>query len=320
MQDHPAVTLETTMQSILGLRTPDNKPPVDARFNDITIRHLIESTSGLDNNFVFRSLEATAAAKAGLPATPSQLERYGASLALNGKPGDPKHVVYSNAGYFMAGRVLAKLRGTTDYVQALQPLLKPLQMKRVRLSRTLLALQAPDEARYHDYGLSVAKSIRSDQRPIVPIQYGAWDCDLAEGAGGLSVAITDIARMAAMLSQPQGNPVFTPATYSALFENAANATATLTGPEAHGYHGFDGVRRLPQGAGYRGNKGGYFTGSQSAIDVTTNGLSFAIAVNGNEHEGVGNAWSSLTQPFAKKHDWPKGDLFPQFGMAALAAI
>ena len=110
MQEHPSITLETTMQSVLRLRTPDNKPPVDARFNDITIRHLLECTSGLDNSFIFRSLEATAAAKSKLPATALQLERYGASLALNGKPGDPKHVVYSNAGYFMAGRVLAKLQ------------------------------------------------------------------------------------------------------------------------------------------------------------------------------------------------------------------
>ena len=192
-------------------------------------------------------------------------------------------------------------------------------MKRVRFSRTLFALQAPDEARYHDYGLSVSKSIRSDQRPIVPTQYGAWDCDLMEAAGGLSVAITDIARVAAMLSQPQGNPVFTPETYHALFENAANATATLKGPEAHGYHGFDSVRRLPGGTGYRGTKGGFLTGSQAALDVTTSGLSFALAVNGNEHEGVGNAWYSLTQPFAKKYDWLKGDLFPQFGMTSLAA-
>jgi CubicO group peptidase (beta-lactamase class C family) len=319
MQERPSVTLDTTMQSILRLRTPDNKPPVDARFNDITIRQLIESTNGFDNGLIWRSVEAAAAAKASLPATSDQVERFAASLGLTGVPGDPKHVTYSNAGYFMAGRILARLRKTDDLVQALQPFLKPLMIGRVRSARSIFAAQAPDEARYHEYQLSTSQSGRSPQRPIVPTQYGGWDAEMAGGAGGLSVAVTDVARIAAMLSMREGNPVLSPSSYDALFENAATATATLTGPEAHGYHGFDGVKKLGKGLGYRGNKGGFLTGSQTDIEVNTNSLSFVVAINGNEREGGADSnWITLIRPIAAKYDWPSNDLFPQFGMASLS--
>ena len=320
MQERPSITLDTTMQSILRLRTPDDKPPVDARFDDITIRQLIESTNGLDNGLVWKSVEAAAAAKAPLPATPGQIERFAATLRLTGAPGDPKHVTYSNAGYFMAGRILARLRKTDDLIQALQPFLKPLMIARVRSARSILTAQAPDEARYHDYYLRTSQSARSPQRPTVPTQYGGWDAEMAGGAGGLSVAVTDVARIAAMLALREGNPVLNPSSYDALLENAANATATLTGPEAHGYHGFDSMKKLAKGHGYHGGKGGFFTGSQSDIDVDTNGLSYVIAINGNEREdGAASNWLKLIRPIAAKYDWPSTDLFPRFGMTSFAS-
>ena len=41
------ITLDTKMQDILHLRTPDGKEPADSNFNRITLRHLIAHRTGL---------------------------------------------------------------------------------------------------------------------------------------------------------------------------------------------------------------------------------------------------------------------------------
>ena len=319
MQEQPAITLDTTMQSVLRLTTLDGKPPVDARFGKITLRHLIESTSGLNNGLIWGSLDIAKATKKSLPTDVGDMERFVAGAPLAWEPGDPKHVTYSNLGYFMAGRVVAKLRNKHTFFEALAPVLHALQMTRTRSARSLLTAQAHDEAHYHVDGLPTNASVRSDQRPIVPAQYGGFDTEIHEGAGGLSAAPIDTARLMAMLCARDSNPVLRPDTRDLWLDNAALATKTLSGPDAHGYHGFDyASKRDGKDGGYSGAKGGSLPGTGTAVFLNTLKLSYAYASNGNARDAKPD-WLRRTMPIAGKRDWGTDDLFPHFGMASFTS-
>jgi hypothetical protein len=93
----------------------------------------------------------------------------------------------------------------------------------------------------------------------------------------------------------------------------------------HGCHDFDAVTKIGDGV-YSGQKGGYLVTSQSSIYFETNGISFAIAWNSHTTKPGGpknEQWYPNFQPVldaARKHDWGKTDLFPMYGMPALADV
>lgn len=332
LQQNPQITLNTKMQSILKLTQPNGSAPKDARFANITLRHLLESNSGLKQNLVWQGEAAAKAAGGSLPATPNQLARYGASFDLTGDPGSTTNVVYGNFDYFMLSQVIAKLAGASSFEQALNTLvLTPLKMTRTRGSRSLIGAQASDEARHHlrVYNpangwpllpMQLGASVKTAAKPQVAAQYGAWDYELFDGCGGLSSAVVDVARLVAMFSDRIGNPILSDTTLDSLFTEAANATSNLSGPgSAHGYHGFDwavvddAVNKV-----YRASKGGWLPGQGTVATFMTSGFGFVIAQNGNAGAGVTTKWYDAVAAAAKAHPWSNADLFNDFGMPSLA--
>ena len=79
-QLHPEITLETRMQDVLQLTTPTGGSPTDPDFEDITLQHLLESTSGLNNDIIWHDVQPRDAFGATLPITPMQLARWGLRL------------------------------------------------------------------------------------------------------------------------------------------------------------------------------------------------------------------------------------------------
>lgn len=330
MQQNPNITLNTTMQSVLNLTQPDGSQPKDSRFKDIRIRHLLESNSGIPSNLHRHSKQAASAAGSSLPATHNQIMRYIASFDLTGNPGASNNVVYGNVGYFMLSQMIAKLASTSSFEQALNTLvLAPLKMTRTRGARTLVSSQASDEARYHDDRhnpdakkledvvgeLGITDSLKTASQPKVAAQYQECDLELMDGTGGLSSAVVDMARLAAMFSDRSGNPVLSNSMLDALFKNAADAYSNLTGPDAHGYHGFDWAKIIdPAKNVYYGQKGGSLAGVATGIRITTGGFSYAYARNGSIN--ISDAILEIMN-IAEAHAWPAKDLFVDFGMPSL---
>jgi CubicO group peptidase (beta-lactamase class C family) len=319
------LTLDTTLQSVLNLKTPSGGAPVDPKFGQITIRHMLESTCALNGGVMWTDIETTTAFKTVLPVSPMQLASFCATLKLEGTPGDPKNVVYSNTGYFLLSQVVAKLRNASSFEAAIQStLLKPLNLQRVRQSISLVNQQQADEARYHltQYDpknglvpLVVGASLRSPDRPLVAQQYGAWSMENFDGSGGLSSSVVDVARLVASLSLRKGNPILSEQMLVTWLNNTVKATQTLTGPAKHGFHGFDGmVAPDAKNHVYQGGKGGWLPSHQSGASFTTGGLSYIIAINGNTKPGVTVEWEPEVRAIAEKQNWGTTDLFPQYGM------
>ena len=348
--------LDTTLQSILHLKTPAKvdrsqalpgeilKPrqggnlrpataaPKDNRFGNITLRNLLEMSSGLDADLDWADLQTAEAFGSSLPVSAEQLASYCASEKLWATPGDHARQAYNNTGYLMLSLAVARLRNAPYFVDAIGPtLLRPLSIRRVRDSRSLRSDQLPDEAHYDADSPETDPSVMTPDRPAVPLGYGTENIQNFLGGGGLSAAVTDMARLLAALSM-KNSPVLSNDTRLLMLDNAAktndgHAVTDQLGHQdnTHGCHGFDAVTKTGDGV-YSGQKGGYLVTSQSSIYFETNGISFAVAWNSHTTKPGGpknDQWYPNFQPVldaARKHDWGRTDLFPMYGMPALTNV
>lgn len=307
-----AFTLDTLLQDAL----PDiaNGPAV-TNWNLITIRHLLEMTSGITSSILGNDAQVSST----LPITAFQMAQWLYRQPLNNTPGDSKQANYSNAGYMLLGLIVARMHGAPDFISGLATVLKALQITRVRAAVSAATAQPGDEARYHSRPLQTAQSVIVTGQPFCALGYGDGNLENAGGGGGLSAAATDVARVLAALSAFD-NQMMSSATLQTWLTNAKNATANLSGPDAHGYHGFDSVSQDASTHDFSGVKGGYLDTSQNGVQFTQNGISTVICWDGLTPEGPG--WFPIYNALitaVTAHDWGNTDLFPTYGMHAFLA-
>ena len=156
-------------------------------------------------------------------------DSYIASLSPKTPPTPGTVQQYSNCGYYLLGRVVAKLRGTADPVTAYQgSLLGALGITRIRSTVDLLAGQPADEARYQAAtfpdpvsDLAVYPSQQTPDQPLVADGHGDAELAISQGAGGLSAAATDVARLAAILLDTNDNPALKRVTLEQMLSEGA---------------------------------------------------------------------------------------------------
>lgn len=322
------IKLADTAQGILQLRTPAGAPPRDPRFNAITVQHLLEHTSGVNpgafnNDVAIR--DAFRAARPGawnLPVTAAMIDAFIASLPMVTPPGAEQ--VYNNCGYYLLGRIVGKVRGAPTPMAAIQQhLCAPLQITRIRQARSLVGDQLPDEARYGGTAVGegpdarldipVIRSNMSNDRPLVPRGYGG-QLENREGSGGLSAAVTDLARLIAVWISPNDTPALKRATLTAMLDNAIAAAANYKKRSGYGLDGA--AARGP--SRYYGQKGGDLSASQNVLQF--NG-EWGFAANWAGRITVpGTRWYPNfpeLMSVATKADFGSTDLFPDFGMPPL---
>jgi CubicO group peptidase (beta-lactamase class C family) len=324
--------LDQPIQDILQLTTPQGAAP-GPDFSAITVRELLEMSSGLAAGV--DTVQIAQAFGSPLPITATQLASFLAGYAV----APPPVYGYNNNGYNLLGSVVAKVRHpeiadlSQGFLRSIQDsILSPLSIKRCRISRTRRQDQPPGEALYDSswayFGLSmrdlyVAPSEVDADQHLVPMPYGAgaFNLEATVGAGGLSMAMPDLARMLAGLNVQENNPVLDPQDIGGYFSQSM--TKNQVAPGQHGCYGWDAVSA--QAGGYAANKGGLFAGTSSTIYFQTGGLCFAVAWN-YDQINIPDGDSTYVYP-----DWPdlraaavgnnvsSRDLFPQFGMASLGS-
>lgn len=312
----PGTSTPLTLDTLLieALPTVVNGWP-DARVWGVTVRHLLEMTSGITVNILGSDPQVSST----LPIGALQMAQWVWRQPMSNTPGDPNSAIYSNAGYMLLGMIVARMRGAQDFIGGLSTFLTRLNMVMTRSAQSVAAWQAPNEARYHSRPLTEIPSVMFAGQPWCALGYGEWNLGNCGGGGGISAAATDVARIVAALNCTFNNPMMKPATINTWLQNAINATATLAGSGNHGYHGFDGVRRDAKTGVITGEKGGELTTSQNGVRFTLHGIATVICWNGMTPKTNG-VWFPVYQKLmdaATAQNWGNTDLFPIFGMPAL---
>jgi CubicO group peptidase (beta-lactamase class C family) len=316
-----ALTLDTRVQDVLGLTTPSGAPPTDPRFASITVRHLLEHTSGITPQAMWRDLDAQAAFEQAyphqawpLPITPSMTDAFIASRVLVSDPGATQ--LYNNTGYYLLGRVLAKIAGRDTAFEALRErLFDLLDMARSRPSPTDLATMPADEARYRAQDLRLVRSSIHADRRLVPVEYGNNNLAKTGTAGGLSMAAVDLGRIAAVLMAGRDVPGIQRATIDQMMSAGIATQAAFGGRAGHGWDG----TAVRSGGRYYAQKGGSLSTSGNVLQIDGDwGYALCWAGKATAANALlgGYPNNAIMMNVAKSVSWTR-DLFPDFGMAPL---
>jgi CubicO group peptidase (beta-lactamase class C family) len=324
------LSLSSTSQGVLQLKTPSGSGPSDPRFNNVSIQQLLEHTSGIDTDSFDNGVDVAnaflaAGHPASLPVNQTMTDSYIAGLNLVTNPGATQ--AYSNCGYYLLGRVVAHLRGTSWPIDAFQNhLFNPLSITRIRGTVDLLADQANDEARYQcstdvdnnnrfSPDLRVGQSLQSPTRPLVASGYGDSELAIAQSAGGISAAMTDLARLVAIMIDTQDNPALKRTTISNML--SAAATFQTGGPNRRAGYGLDGAQKLGVDS-YYGQKGGLIANASSVFQFDDQwGFALCFANSGQNRNPGWYPDFDAVMNIAKGVSWGSSDLFPNFGMPSL---
>ncbi len=318
LADDPNASRNTRMQEILKLKQRNGQPPADGDFAQITVRQLLENNSGIDQSAfrgIMRDLKDSTASPR--PTLPTPIGTLLSMIAERLTPSDPGQTpAYGRTDYILLGEVARTLSGTASFDAALKKLvLDPLKMTRTRSSKSRFEDRKSDEAVHHLPDLKTTTSAMHSDRRIVPEQYGDENCDIFDGAGGVSTAMVDLARLCAMMSCRTANPIFSPAT---LVDWLSDAVASETAHGGHAHHGFDNASGSDPT--FKVSKGGGLPGVGSGLYGSTGQYFIVIARNGEKVEdpALPVNWNTELYDLAKDVDWKGHDMFPQFGMPALA--
>ncbi|HEY7768336.1 MAG TPA: serine hydrolase domain-containing protein [Longimicrobium sp.] len=178
---------------------------VDPRWEQITIRHLLNHAGGWDRTKpnggfdpIDRPVIAAAAVNAPAPASGETLIRYMKGMPLDFNPGEK--FAYSNFGYIILGRVIERVSGMRyeEYVRT--RVLQPIGANRTRQGRSRMGDAHPEEVKYYsplDPGLGMTAPLVPSVFPgegAVPMNYGGFHLEVSDASGAWVSSTVDLLR------------------------------------------------------------------------------------------------------------------------------
>src|SRR5215203_4647915 len=149
--------LDDRVAPFIAHLTPAPGTTVDPRWEQITIRHLLNHTGGWDRGKpnggfdpIDRPLIAAAAVGAPAPASSETLIRYMKGMPLDFNPGE--NHAYSNFGYIILGRVIERVSGMPYAEFVRTRVLQPVGATRTQQGRSRMSGALPDEVKYYMSG------------------------------------------------------------------------------------------------------------------------------------------------------------------------
>jgi len=185
------------------------KRPTDKRWEQITVRQLLQHTAGWDRDAspdpMFMSGTARERLRLKRLPTPRDMVAWQLKKTLDFDPGS--RYAYSNFGYCVLGRVIEAVSHRTYVEYMNEHVVQPAGMVATRLGKTRLADRGTDEVRYYMQNSRPATAIwsvlsnrRGNLRPEeVSRPYGAWDLEVMDAHGGWVSTAPDLVRFVSAL-------------------------------------------------------------------------------------------------------------------------
>jgi N-acyl-D-amino-acid deacylase len=196
--------LDDRVAPFIAHLTPAPGATVDPRWEQITIRHLLNHTGGWDRSKpnggfdpIDRPAIAAAAVNAPAPASAETLIRYMKGMPLDFNPGEK--FAYSNFGYIILGRVIERVSGMpyADYVRA--RVLQPVGAARTQQGRSRMRDALAEEVKYYmpwEPGLGMTAMVPSvfPGEGLVPFNYGGFHLEAGDASGAWVSSTVDLLR------------------------------------------------------------------------------------------------------------------------------
>lgn len=307
--------LDDRVAPLIADLTPAPGATVDPRWEQITIRHLLNHTGGWDRDkpggFDPIDVTGTAAAAVGAPtpASPETLVRYMKGLPLDFNPGE-KHV-YSNFGYIILGRVIERLSGMKyeDYVRS--RVLAPVGANRTQEGRMRMQDALPEEVKYYMAGAGLNWPMVPSVYPnggMVPLNYGGYNLEVGDASGAWVSSTIDLLRFVVRID---GRPSPPDILSSQLITEMTTNGATLCPDGSCYYAGGWVIRPVQNGATW--SHGGDLPGTKAILVRSYYNVSWVGLFNaGTSNTFISELDAALWQSLNTMTSFPAEDLFSSF--------
>lgn len=188
-----------------------NKPILDSRVQNITVRMLLHHSGGWDRDIsgdpMFNAYQIAKTIGVSSPPSEETVINYVLSQKnLDFSPGT--NYKYSNFGYFILGRVIEKVSGLSYENYITNNILSPLGMSNTQLGFNLKSKQLTNEVTYYDFpGASLAYSIY-DNITTVPWPYGGFNLEFMDSHGGWVSSCEDLLKFVCAFDRFDTRPDF----------------------------------------------------------------------------------------------------------------
>lgn len=298
---------------LAGYKPPGEDAEIDPRLAEITVLHCLQHSGGWDRDqsfdAMFRSVDFAKALELPPPADQDAVIRNMMAQPLDFDPGTRQ--AYSNFGYCLLGRVIAKLGGTGDYAGYVkQHILDPAGALGMAQGRSLPGRRLDGEVRYYSPFRGPSVFAESLGRRV-PYPYGGWNLEAMDSHGAWVASAIDLARFAvsfdgegALLKAETREQLFAlPNGKIALDENGKRKASCYAA----------GWRRAEAADGVTFSHGGALAGTSSYIVKRPDGRNWVVLFN-TRRSARGSYLpsairSELNRILDQVRDWPTHDLF-----------
>lgn len=272
----------------------------DKRIEEITIRHLLNHTSGwsrYSGDPVFNSLYISRKLGVDPPLEFKHVLQYTLSRRLNYRPGS--RYSYFNMGYVILGAVIERKSGMPYQDYVVMNLLKPLDIHDMHVGKSFYHEKYPNEVRYHSSAGKMTAYSMDGSGEEVPIYYGGNNIELLGPAGGWVASAPELIKfLTAIDGYPDQPDILSPVTLASMSD------PDFAGKGLFGWRGSDGY-----GTWWRT---GYLTGSSALMVRQNDGMNWVVMMNTStyKHSRIHRYVSSMMFGAVNRvKSWPAGDLF-----------
>ncbi|WP_318568985.1 serine hydrolase domain-containing protein [Salinigranum marinum] len=282
--------------------------PADPRIDDITVRMLLRHTGGWDIEELgfdpmFESVRIAREEGENPPASAETVIRFMLKRDLNFDPG--KKFAYSNFGYCVLGRLVARITGQSYESYVRNSVLSRTEVSRMRIGATRLENRADDEVRYyHDESTD---SVFPDEG-TVPTPYGGFYLQAMDAHGGWIASPIDLLRF---VTHVDGRGPVADVLSSGTVRTMTSRPAAAHWDGSDYYYGMGWLVRPSMDNWWHS---GSLPGTSSLMVRTGHDLSWAALFNrrSSDEEFVSALDRTLWEAARSVSTWPDRDLFGAF--------
>ena len=179
----------------------------DKRIKKITVRHLLNHTSGFSNrrcDAMFHIDKIIKWEQLDHVPTADEIIQFQLDQHLRDNPGGS--ALYSNVGYLMLSRVIEEVSGQRyeEYIQ--ESILRPIGCIDMHIGKNYYEERFPNEVRYYPSTPGDMVECYDGSKEMKPRQYGGNDVTGLQGAGGWVASTAELARLVAAIDGRPGVP------------------------------------------------------------------------------------------------------------------